>query len=156
MTDGNQAIELAALGSQIAEVGIELAKLKSERKTIDEQISTLESKILPLIKQHSGLLTGLVGSLAAPPAPPPIQYAQPTPAPMPQYLTEPSPQPQPMMPPTQPMPAPQRGSDPTRERIKAFLRTVDQSVSAMDIADALKIDSSIVRDVLREMMHNRG
>jgi hypothetical protein len=131
---------LITLGTQIAEVGMKLAQIRKQRDELSTQVSALELELMPLLQKHGALLAIIVG--AAMPAPVPQAPA-------------PVPQPQPMAPPAG---LPNPGGDQNaglKQRIRMFLKNVDESVSALEIAEAIKVDASVVREVLLDMRNAR-
>lgn len=126
--------ELAVLGAKIAEIGVKLGELREQRNALDTQISTLEKELTPLIVQHSKIVASIT---------------------------------------TQAMPTPAPGTSPTglvpvqegagvvsvsadsamKARVKEYLKRghMPEGVSAVDIAETLKVDAFVVREAMREL-----
>jgi len=125
------ASELVVLGSKIAEIGEKLKELRGRRKVVEQEIEEAETELRPLLVRHTTLLAEIMGEVL--PSPP------------------------------TPLPSVQRTGDgekpgglsveanPAKERVRAFLKTVAPGTWVSDIADAIKIDAALVREVMREM-----
>jgi hypothetical protein len=125
-------VELAQVGAQIAELGAKLNELRSKRDALNEEIGVLEKELAPLVARHAQLVAEFAG------APPPPQT--PDGAPLPQH----------------PAPAGAPASEAVKKRVLQFLRRAPEGVSAREVAEALSLDDSIVREVMREMMRPSG
>lgn len=123
--------------TQFAQVGAKIAelshKLKSKRTALDalqKEITTVEDELRPLVVEHSKMVAELVGSsgtvmVAAPAAggPVAIQTGVVNPAAL----------------------------DGIRSRLLQYLERADPGTSAGDVAEALKVDVLLVRQVMSEM-----
>lgn len=137
----DSSANLVLLGSRIAELGLQLTQVRSKRDELSGQVTALELELMPLLQQHGMLLAAIIGRAMPTPVLTPA-----APLPVPQYPT-------PSAGPTAPPPYDHNTG--MRLRIKKYLRNVDESVSAMDIADALKVDATLVREVLLELRNSR-
>lgn len=123
--------EIATLGTQIAELGMKLTGLREKRNVLDAEIKEVEALITPLIMEHSKLIASIAGIALPPPPPPPSPFAHTGPT----HVDHNPPQ------------------DTRNQQLKARIR-MDlpkmSGMSAQDIADRLRVDSALVREVLRE------
>lgn len=121
------AAEFAQVGSKIVEIGMKLKGLREEREALSTKITELEKELLPLVSRHSELLALFVG------------VAMPKPAPLP-------------VPPSAHSASGMIGDEKVKltRRIKKFLEDAEPGTSAMQIAEALKVDAAQVREVLRD------
>jgi len=107
------------------ELGGELKKKKAEREELDKEIAALEEKLRPLVVQHTQLLSDLVGT--PPPAATSVAGSDPV----------------------------VKGSAPIneqlRKRLTDYLAKADPGISAFEIAEALKVDPTLVREVMRDL-----
>jgi biotin operon repressor len=135
----NPIEELLGMSTKIVEIGGKLSELRAARDALNTQIQALEKELLPLATKHSTLMATLLGQAL------PTLTVQPV-VPSPEVPT-----------------SPPRGvatslSATTKTRILDFLKRMDTSdgaVSAMEIADALKIDAAAVRECLLELRNAR-
>ncbi len=179
----NSTVELVEVGSRIVELGAERKIAIEEVSQATAKLKGLEAELLPLIARHAKLIqeaTGMIASATAPAhhapqqefsaapvatlpdwAPsgarlqsmldaPPEVYAEPAPLPpqpQPMGLGHPSPRQPPQLSPDQQL----------KNRVKSYLktRTSDESISASDVAEVLRIDSGLVREAMREMKTGR-
>lgn len=123
------AAEFVSVGAKIMEIGAQLESLRGERDALSAKISGLEKELLPLMARYNELMASVMG--AAMPKPPP--------AAVPAALSVHS-------------ASGLVGDDKIKltRRIKKFLEEAEPGTSAMQIADALKVDAALVREVLRE------
>jgi hypothetical protein len=124
------AIEFVEVGGKIMKLGGDLAALREERKVLDEKISAMEKELLPLVGRHAELLSGVMGAA------------------MPKPVTS-SPSPAVAQAAAGPSPAEEKAS--LMRRVKGFLNAAEPGTSAMQIAEALKVDPALVREVMREL-----
>lgn len=125
--------DLATIGAQIIELGLKLKELKAERGDLDAAIMAIETELMPLVVKHTKIIASITGVVLAPRQAAPAAPATP--------------------PPGQSPGGPQ--SIP-KARIKDFIRTrAQEGMSAMDIADVLKVEPSLVRECITEIMQSR-
>ncbi len=119
--------ELAVVGAKIVEVGTKLKTLRKKRDDVVQEISELEQEILPLVAQHAKIIAEVVGMPSAPVAPQlPVHSAYPTH-------------------PTTDVP-----SD-IKERVIRFLEQSEEPLSALNVAEALKLSPVAVRQVMADL-----
>lgn len=129
--------DLATIGAQIAELGVNLKQLRSERDALNKQIEAAEAELMPLVVRHSKIIADITG------------VALPTPKKRQALATGNG--------------APD-GEDPqqpranvAKNRIKDFIKTrAQEGMSALDISEALHVDAALVRECMNELMHPRG
>jgi len=125
-----EAIEFVEVGGKIMKLGGELAILRDERKALDEKITAMEKELLPLVGRHAELLAAVMGAAMpkplAPLPPPPVASM-----------------------PSGPSPGDEKVA--LMRRVKGFLNNAEPGTSAMQIAEALKVDASLVREVMRDL-----
>lgn len=126
------ATEFAQLGAAIVEKGQKLKELKSAREKLDQEIEGLEKELRPMVAQHSKFVAELVGQPTVSPVPGP-----------------------------KPRPVEESGgvTAELRQRVIAYAdrhADPDTGVSAMEIAEGLKLDPAVVRQVLNEMALRRA
>lgn len=132
------AAEFVEVGSKILKIGTQLSDLRAEREALDKQISLLESEFVPLVVRHGELLAEMAGTAMPKPPPPP--------APVPTFSVTPAPANDKML---------------LVNRIKGFLKQAeeseqDQRPSATQIAEALKVDPTLVREIMRDVLSGAG
>jgi hypothetical protein len=123
------AAEFVEVGGKIVTIGGQLEKLRTEREALDVQITALEKELFPLLGRHAELVSSLMGPVVSKPLPPPV-VLQP------------------------PLPPDMIGGDDKvalARRIKGFLNNAEPGTSATQIAEALKVDASLVREVMRSL-----
>jgi len=169
MTDQPDLTEFATIGAKIAEVGTNLNQLRAQRAELDAQIHVHEQELGPLIVRHSELIAALTGKPM--PRPQPATFAQLAAQNLgPQHPAGPpvsmlvdgeeavAAAPDANMPPTY---APisvtvtTPGTPQQEARIRDFLEKCEAGTSSHDVADALKVDSALVRKVMRELVNPR-
>lgn len=127
-TVADTAVEFVEIGGKIMTLSGQLAPLKAERAALDEKISILESDLRVLSGRYSALIAATLGTvLPTPVVPAPII------APVPMG------------------PSPGDEKVALMRRVKGFLNNAEPGTSAMQIAEALKVDASLVREVMREL-----
>lgn len=132
--DVGDLADLASIGAQIAELGVNLKQLRSERDALNKQIEAAEAELMPLVVRHSKIIADITGVVA----PPPKKKRAAGNGTAPEE------------------PAPPRANV-AKNRIKDFIKTrAQEGMSALDIAEALRVDASLVRECMNEMMHPRG
>jgi predicted ArsR family transcriptional regulator len=130
--------EFARVGAELVELGGKLNEKKAARDALNKEITELEEQIRPLMVEHQKMLAELVGvpvQAVPPPGPPP-----PTPP-----NGNGNGNGGPPKPPFDPNTA-------IKQRIIAFLNRSEPGVSALEVADALKIDVSLVRQAMNDLM----
>jgi len=125
------AVEFTRISAALIELGSRLNELRAKRAEIDKEIVQLETEIRPLILQQSQMVAEIVGT------PPAATAGLPAASPS-------------------PVEDPNRASPEIRRRILDFLRKADEGISALEIAEALRIDSTVVRNVMREWARSPG
>ena len=123
--------ELVVVGGKIAEVGERLKTLRGERDVLNKEISELEKILMPLVVQHTKIISEVMGT------PLPVPAAQQPQGPGGGHV-----------PPRQAAREP--GSD-LKRRIIEFLDDAEPGLSAADVANALKADPLHVRQIMAEM-----
>jgi hypothetical protein len=166
--------EFATIGAQIAEIGTNLNQLRAQRAELDQKIHAHETELGPLIVRHSELIAALTGqAMPQPRAVPASQYmgvgradnlGPQHPAGPPVSLLvdgetarapseDDSEMPQTFAPVS--VSTSVKGTSQQKERIKDFLVKCEEGVTSHQVADKLKVDSALVRAVMREMMNPR-
>lgn len=122
------AAEFVDVGGKIMAIGGQLETLRGEREVLNTKITALEKELLPLLARHAELVSSLMGAAMPKPV---------APAPLP--LTQ--------------IPGPTPGDEKVAlaRRIKGYLNNAEPGTSAMQIAEALKVDAALVREVMREL-----
>lgn len=123
--------QLAVVGAELVELGERLKVLRKKRDEVQAEITELEAKLTPLVLAHSKIIASIVGQPVAAPSPPYVNGGG------------------------------GGGGLPTvdgdaKGRILRFLERAEPGVSALDIATALHLDASIVRNVMRELRERNG
>lgn len=124
------AVEFVEVGGKIMTISGQLAPLKTEREALNEKITALEQELVVLAGRYSELLAATLGAAM----PKPVALV-----PAPVAVQAPA------------GPAPGEDKLALTRRVKGFLNNAEPGTSAMQIADALKVDASLVREVMREM-----
>lgn len=118
--------EFAKVGAELVEIGNALKDLKEERANLDLQITVLEKKLRPLVTQHAKFIAELVGEVAPPdPASGPLSLES---GPV--------------------------DNTALKKRILAFVARSEPGVGPLEIADAIKVDPVLVRQVMMEMRNS--
>jgi hypothetical protein len=126
------AAEFAKLGAELVEKGQKLQELKEARDDLNREIAEIEKQLRPLVTQHAKFVAELVG--------------QPT---------------------VNPVPSPKLTPVDTSGGVTAELRQKiisyanrhadpENGLSAAEIAEGLKIDPAIVRQVLNDLARRRA
>jgi hypothetical protein len=158
--------ELVSLGTDIVMLGSQLKEARAEADTAVAKVKKIESELQPKLLRHAELIQQAAG-LAFPAAPvrAPVQQAALLPdwaPPIANLIDAEAPAPS-------SGPGPSLGlrvsSDPAKtvngqlkQRVKDYLKQRgggDEGISAIDVADVLKIDSMLVREAMREMQGGR-
>jgi len=130
MADINIA-ELATLGAQIAELGMKLAEMRARREAVNVEILAVEKDLLPLITKHAQLIASITGQVAQIPQVFPTVQAVPTALPgTPSSVTS---------------------SNPSKERIVQYLKRCEPGSSALEIAEQIHVDPTLVREVMADL-----
>lgn len=134
MEDVNIA-DFAAVGARLLELGEKLKTLRGQRNDIQEQITAIETELVPLVVKHSKFLADLVGTAlpAALAAPQQNNPGQP-------LLSPPS----------------ATANEGIKKRVIQYLQRSEQGVGAIEVADALKIDVMLVRQAMMEMRQHQA
>lgn len=135
------AAEFAEIGAKIVKHGVELEKLRSERDALNSQIQILEKELLPLLARHSELIAAMMGRPITPvaaPTPTAVSVTSASGVPLANTLGEAA-------------MVPQVDRKILRRRIQKLMEEADDAMSAMDIAERLKIDAVLVREIMLEM-----
>lgn len=122
--------EITAVGMKIVELGSKLKKLKADRDELTMQITAIEAEIAPLLVRHTQLIAEITGMLIPKPVAPeaPSVEASPTPG---------------------------RVDGGLKKRVLKFLQGAEPGVGAVEVADALKLDAALVRQVMMEMARGK-
>jgi hypothetical protein len=136
--------DLVPLGEKILEVGNRLKDLRAQRDSILTQISVLEAELTPLLVEHAKIIAEVAG---APPPVPPVYAPPASGAPIhgsPNGLVNGPPN------------HPQRlGEKEVRAKVLAYLEDAEPGASARDVAEALRLDPVVVRQVMADLMRGR-
>lgn len=142
--------DFARLGDQIAEKSLALKSEREKAAHILRGIKALEDELRPLVEQHAKMVAEMLGSVAPPtviaPAPYPVQPTQKSTPGM--NFGSPT------------------GANPViesaKQRIRQYIRSSEdgqqdtaKGISATSVAEALGVDSGLVREVLFEMSRGR-
>lgn len=136
--------ELVTIGAKIAEIGETLKSKRAERDELNAEISALEKELMPLVVEHSKIIAEVIGHPIQPPAAPP----PPPPNWGPRQLQA-------------------NGGEinittqvnghgltnaQAKQRITDYLNKAEPGTSAADVAAALRMDPSLVRQVMADIM----
>ena len=162
--DMENAGELVTLGTDIVRLGGEMKEARAELAAAQARVAKLEAEMQPKLMRHAQLIQQAAGVAF------PTPHAAPAPAaPLPDW----APPIANLIQPGGPLeasaaPGPdlglRRSSDPAKtvegqlkQRVKDYLRkhNGEEGVSAMDVADVLKVDALLVREAMREMRGGR-
>lgn len=127
-------MDIVTLGTKIAEVAGKLKALREKRDEVNKAIEGYEKELQPLLAAHSKLIAEMVGAPPPPPpAPPTVRNAD-----------------------DHAMHGSGPGFSPdvmegVKKRILAFLEDAEPGTSPMDIAAALKLPPTVVRQVMADM-----
>lgn len=128
--------DLATIGAQIAELGVNLKQLRSERDALNKQIEAAEAELMPLVVRHSKIIADITGVAL----PTPKKRQAPATG---NGASDEDPQ--------------QPRANVAKNRIKDFIKTrAQEGMSALDISEALHVDAALVRECMNELMHPRG
>lgn len=129
--------DLVPLGEKILDIGNKLKELRLQRDSVTSQIATLETELAPLLIEHAKIIAEVAGTPAAtaPPAPPYNPGGPPPPGP--------------------PGPGGPVDEKVIRTRVLKYLEDAEPGVSALDVANALRLDSAAVRKVMADLMLGR-
>jgi len=134
------AYDLITLSTKISELGTKLEGLRAKRLDLDNQISELEQALVPLVTQHTSMMATIMGRAMPAPIRTP-QQQQPVPdsgAIVPSVGTD--------------SPVNQQLKQRVMDYLKHYRKTNDEEgASAQSIAEALHIDSALVRECFREL-----
>lgn len=122
------AAELVELGGKIATLCGQLAELRVKRDELNTQVTALEKELTPLLVRHGELIAKMAGAALPPPPVPPTPVGAAISSSLP-------------------------GGEKTlvERRVINFLKNAEPGTGALDIARALNIEASKVREVLREL-----
>lgn len=125
------------LGSKIVKVGQELKNLRDQRDALNPQIAALEAELTPLLMEHAKMIASVAG------------VSMPTLAPTAAVVEAPGVISHPV--------AGTGVNAQLKARVVDYLkkRQGEEGVSAMDVADVLKIDAAIVREAMMELRNAR-
>lgn len=123
-------VESVEIGGKIMTLSGQLAPLKAERDALNEKIQVLEKELLGLAGRYSELVSATLSAVM----PKPLAFVAAAP-------TTP--------PPTGPSPGDEKVL--LMRRVKGFLNNAEPGTSASQIADALKVDAALVREVMRDL-----
>ena len=144
--DLGSAGELVTLGADIVKLGMELKTAKAALSEAQARVQAIELELQPKLLRHTELIREAVGIMVPTPAvAPAVPFTPPVTS---GSVTMPTPAP------AGPVPA----GDPTKNRIKDFLKNRvkdDDTISANDVADVLKVDAALVREAMREIRTGR-
>jgi hypothetical protein len=138
--------ELATIGAKIVEIGETLKAKRTERDEINIEISSLEKELMPLVIQHSKIIAEVIGQPL--PTPPTAAPTGPTgwelPANRNQGRT------------SEPHGSPQTVNvAEAKKRILAYLDNAEAGVSAVEVAQELRMDAVVVRQVMADLARGR-
>jgi hypothetical protein len=150
--------ELGLIGAQIAELGVKLRSLREDRDELNVAIGKLEAELLPLITKHAQIVAAITGTVFQPPQPHPAALSV---VPQPYQGSVPGPQVSVPLSPAAGAVTPKLVSqskaelESMKKRIKGYLSRAEPregGISALQIADELRLDPDLVRLVMREWM----
>jgi hypothetical protein len=122
--------ELVKLSTEIIDRSTKLGELKTQRDELNKQIAELDKELRPAILKQQQMMAALMGD------PIPVPLAQVPVAAIP------------VVPGT---PTPSGNGGTLRQKVVAYIQKCDESVSAMEIAEALHIDAAMVREVMLDL-----
>jgi hypothetical protein len=133
--DVGDLADLATIGAQIAELGVNLKALRAQRDVLNKQIEEAEAELMPLVVKHSKIIADITGT------------AMPTPTKRRKAASGNGSVADDGVP----------VANVAKNRIKDFIKTRAQDgMSALDISEALHVDAALVRECMNELMHPRG
>lgn len=158
----DNAGELVSLGTDIVKLGAQLKEARAEAEDALALVKKIESELQPKLIRHAELIQQAAGLAFPAPVARAASVGAGTVEALPEWappiaaLGLPSAQAQAQA----ALPAPKQLSadQQLKQRVKDYLkhRNADEGVSAMDVADVLKIDSLIVREAMREMRDRKS
>lgn len=118
--------EITVVGMKLLELGTKLRKLRAERDDLTTQITAIEGEIAPLLVRHTQLISEITGMLL------PKQGVN-------DHVDSTA-----------------RGAPPkleggTKQRVLKFLQMAEPGVGPLEVAEALRLDVSLVRQAMMEM-----
>lgn len=139
--------EFAKVGAELVELGTKLKELKAQRAVLDKEIAELESKVRTLMAKHTQMLAEIVGV--------PTSVSEDAPMGMMMAAEAVGSKPEQAMVPTGSVVStgitPRQEKARIKARVLAFLENAEPGTSALQIADALRIDAAAVREVMAEL-----
>ena len=162
--------ELVTLGTDIVRLGGEMKEAQAELAAAQARVAKISAEMQPKLMRHAQLIQQAAGlafpaphqqpQFAAPAQPQPAVPLPPWAPPIANLIEDPA---APVMPasavPTQSPPQPKQLSaeQQLKQRVKDYLkrRPPDDTVSAMDVAEVLRVDALLVREAMREMRTGR-
>jgi len=130
--------EFASIGAKIVEVGEKLKELRGQRDDVNAQISTLEKELTPLLTRHAQLIAEVIGVPATAVLPVPTPGNGPPPGP-----NAPSGSPN------------AEALRLVKKRVLEFLDDAEPGLSAAEVATALRLDPTQVRQVMADLSRGR-
>jgi len=136
------ATKLMELTAEIVEISGKLNALRAQRDSLTPQILPLEAQLMTLMVEHQKMFSAIAGVAI----PAPVAAA---PAPTVGTVIE--------APGVESHSVGSGSNAPLKNRVLAYLqkRQGDEPISAIDVADVLKIDASIVREAMLELRNAR-
>jgi len=135
------ATKLMELTAEIVEISGKLNALRAQRDSLTPQILPLEAQLMTLMVEHQKMFSAIAGVAL----PAPVVAA---PAPTGTVIEAPG---------VESHSVGSGSNAPLKNRVLAYLqkRQGDEPISAIDVADVLKIDASIVREAMLELRNAR-
>lgn len=132
--------DFASVGAKIAELSLKLKQGRADLEGAQKAVASLEDALRPLVVEHAKMVASLVGDagiLSAPEMPAPGVALSP------------------IVVPGRETSAQEAARASLRKQLLRYLDNAPEGVSAIDVADALKVDVVMVRQIMGDMARGR-
>lgn len=135
--------EFASVGAKIAELSLRLKQGRADLEVAQKAVTSLEDELRPLVVEHAKMVATLVGEAG-------VSLASEMPAGV--VL---SPNTSGIVVPGRETSAQEAARASLRKQLLRYLDNAPEGVSAIDVADALKVDVVLVRQIMGDMARGR-